>query len=198
MNAYVQEMKKALSDFYSTMTRLNAQKEQNLSTYQSNVARDENEKLDKQINDVYRATWSRLQELHSAGIAQAERWGALDGSKITDDIKLLSGGFDLKKNQVAELVEKYRGNGTMMEAIGTYASSHNMSFLEVPTVTEKVKAWGVILAYAKDVMDQCTGARVGWVQGAGAVAMLKGLVEHFGTSDIPGSALFKAYQMVEQ
>ena len=140
----------------------------------------------------------KLQQLHDEGVAQAQRWGNLDGSMITDDINLLKGGFDLDCQQVENLVERYRSNGTMMTAIASYTGSHGMIGMNIPTVDKKVKAWEVVLLNAKDIMDMCISGTVGWMGGESADKTIQDMIDRFGTSQNPGSGLDIAYKMLEQ
>lgn len=183
---------------YTTAQALMAQKEKNAETYQAEVAEEQNRGIDAKLSQLYADAWKRLQAAQAAGIVQAEKWGDLDGAKITDDLRLLGGHFELKKPQVEALVEKYRGNGTMMEAIAKYAREHNMAFLNVPSVAGKKEAWAYILDHAKTLLDQATNPpAVGWMVGATATGAVKRQIDTFGTSNVPESKLFAAYQMVE-
>lgn len=199
MNNNLVEMRDALSSYYTTAQRLMAQKEKNSETFQAEVAEEQNRGIDAKLSQLYADTWKKLQDAQAAGIAQAEKWGELDGRKITDDLRLLGGHFELKKAQVEALVAKYRGNGTMMEAIGKYACEHGMDFLNIPTVAGKVEAWGLILDHAKTLLDQAANPpAVGWMVGATAAGAVKRQIDTFGTSTVPESKLYAAYQMVEQ
>lgn len=199
MNTYLAQMRDALSSYYTSAQRLMEQKQKNSETYQAEVAEEQNRGIDAKLSQLYVDTWKKLQDAQAAGIVQAEKWGELDGSKITDDINLLGGHFELKKAQVEALVAKYRGNGTMMEAIGKYACEHEMDFLNIPTVAGKVEAWGLILDHAKTLLDQATNPpAVGWMVGASAAGAVKRQIDRFGTSDVPEGQMYAAYQMVEQ
>lgn len=199
MNTYLAQMRDALSSYYTGAQALMAQKQKNAETYQAEVAEEQNWGIDSKLSQLYADTWKKLQAAQAAGVAQAETWGELDGSKVTDDIKLLGGHFELKKPQVEALVERYRNNGTMMEAIAKYAREHGMDFLNVPSVAGKAQAWAYILDHAKSLLDQATNPpAVGWMVGATAAGAVKRQIETFGTSDVPESKLYAAYRMVEQ
>ncbi len=198
-NTYIAQMRNALEDYYTSAQALMEQKQKNSETYQAEVAEEQNRGLDAQLSQLYSEAWGKLQNAQAAGIAQAEKWGELDGSKITDDVRLLGGHFELKKPQVEALVEKYRGNGTMMEAISKYAQDHGMGYLNIPSVAAKKEAWGLILDHAKALLDQATNPpTIGWMVGATAAGAVKRQIDTFGTSNVPESKLFAAYQMVEQ
>lgn len=199
MNTYLSQMRDALSSYFTSAQALMVQKDKNTETYQPEVAEEQNRGIDAKMSQLYADTWRKLQDAQAAGIAQAEKWGDLDGAKITDDIKLLGGHFELKKAQVEALVEKYRDNGTMMEAIGKYAREHNMGFMNVPTVAGKAEAWDYILDYAKTLLDQSTNPpAVGFMVGATAAGAVKRQIDTFGTSTVPESKLYAALWMVEQ
>ena len=138
MNTYVSKMKDVLSGFYPQMKRKREEKAEAKERYSADVAAQEIDRIDREATALRNATMDKLQQLHDEGVAQAQRWGNLDGSMITDDIKLLKGGFDLNRQQVESLVERYRSNGTMMTAIDSYAGSHGMVGMNIPTVDKKV------------------------------------------------------------
>lgn len=95
-------------------------------------------------------------------------------------------------------MERYRSNGTMMAAIASYAGSHGMVGMNIPTVDEKAKAWGAVLRNAKDIMDMCISGTVGWMGGESADKSIRDMIDRFGTSQNPGSGLDIAYKMLEQ
>ena len=198
MNTYVSKMKDVLSGFYPQMKRKREEKAEAKERYSADVAAQEIDRIDREATALRNATMDKLQQLHDEGVAQAQRWGNLDGSMITDDIKLLKGGFDLDRQQVENLVERYRSNGTMMTAIDSYAGSHGMIGTNIPTVDKKVKAWEVVLCNAKDIMDMCISGTVGWMGGESADKTIQDMIDRFGTSQNPGSGLYIAYKMLEQ
>ena len=198
MNTYVSKMKDVLSGFYPQMKRKREEKAEAKERYSTDVAAQEIDRIDREAAALRNATMDKLQQLHDEGVAQAQRWGNLDGSMITDDIKLLKGGFDLDWQQVENLVERYRSNGTMMTAIDSYAGSHGMIGMNIPTVDKKVKAWEVVLLNAKDIMDMCISGTVGWMGGESADKTIQDMIDRFGTSQNPGSGLYIAYKMLEQ
>ena len=198
MNTYLAQMHDALSSYYTSAQALMDQKQKNAETYQAEVAEEQNRGIDSKLSHLYADTWKKLQDAQAAGIVQAEKWGELDGSKITDDVKLLGGHFELKKPQLEALVEKYRDNGTMSQAIAKYAKDHEMGFLNVPNVDGKKEAWGRVLDYAKGLLDQATNPpAVGWMVGAAAAGAVKRQIDNFGTSDVPEGKMYAVYKMLE-
>lgn len=198
LNIYLTQMRDALAAYSTGAQALMEQKQKNSQIYQSEVAEEQNRGIDAKLSQLYADTWKALQDAQAAGIAQAEKWGELDGSKITDDVKLLGGHFELKKPQVEALVERYRGNGTMCEALAKYAREHGMEFLNIPSVAGKVEAWGCVLDYAKSLLDQATNPpSVGWMVGAAAAGAVKRQIDRFGTSDVPEGKMYAAYKMLE-
>lgn len=198
MNTYVSKMKDVLSGFYPQMKRKREEKAEAKERYSADVAAQEIDRIDREATALRNATMDKLQQLHDEGVAQAQRWGILDGSKITDDVKLLKGCFDLDRLQVENLVDRYRSNGTMMAAIVSYANSHEMTGMNIPTVDGKVRAWESVLHHAKDVMDMCVSGSVGWMGGESADKTIRDMIDRFGASQVPGSELDIAYKMLEQ
>lgn len=79
MNTYLAQMRDALSSYYTSAQRLMEQKQKNSETYQAEVAEEQNQGIDAKLSQLYADTWKALQDAQAAGIAQAEKWGELDG-----------------------------------------------------------------------------------------------------------------------
>ena len=89
MNTYVSKMKDVLSGFYPQMKRKREEKAEAKERYSADVAAQEIDRIDREATALRNATMDKLQQLHDEGVAQAQRWGNLDGSMITDDIKTI-------------------------------------------------------------------------------------------------------------
>lgn len=155
MNTNLVEMRNALSGYYTSAQALMAQKQKNSETYQAEVAEEQNRGIDSKLSQLYADTWKKLQDAQAAGIVQAEKWGELDGSKITDDMKLLSGAFPLAEADVVGLIEKYRDNYTMLAALDKYAAEHGFAQnrAQIRTPENRKAAWSKVHAGAITLLD---------------------------------------------
>lgn len=154
MNAYLQEMKNALTSYYSA-ARSCAQKVQEArKMYQDDVAKEAIKKLYSQLEASKAASINTINEVREKAIDAANRWGVLDGDKINDgDMKLLK--LDLSAEQFQAIVNRNKNNGTMCHALAQYARKHgaaeagqadsnisdNLSSVVIPTVEGKITAY---------------------------------------------------------
>lgn len=132
----------------------------------------------------------------------AVAWGKLDGSKLTDDIKLLDSGL-VDVEAFNGLKEKYQDNATMLSALRKYADKQNAAAAreahekgdhfamiepfetrDIPTVEDKSKTWERAQASAFNMLDAMDRVgKYGNPRDWGAqmvVNALPGQIEHFG------------------
>ena len=139
-----------------------------------------------------------------AGYREAESWGRMDTSKLTDDIKLLDAGI-VDKGEFDRLKAKYSNNYTMLAALRRYGEKQNkeagkemqkngddyigaltepFDVHDIPTTEEKMKKWEKTQASALDLLDAMDGSgKYGNPDDWGAAFTLAAMpetLEHFG------------------
>lgn len=92
-----------------------------------------NETVNPQIaelnKDIERATAEAEQKANAICdeyTAQLEAEDVLDGSQLTDDVRLLSCGITLTEKDISALLEKNKNNATMIQVLSRYANEHGL------------------------------------------------------------------------
>lgn len=170
MNTYIQAMKKAMEDYYRAANDAMQKTMKARQIYQQDVAEEE---ASKYWNDLVNKKDAAIDAVVSAkdkGIAEAKRWGMLDGSKINDgDVKLLK--YNLSSEQFESLVERYKNNGTMCFILLQYAEKQNreettpgeygmvgrLNPLIIPSVENKIRAYEFFAKSALSTIENIGG-----------------------------------------
>lgn len=170
MNTYIQAMKKAMEDYYRAANDAMQKTMKARQIYQQDVAEEE---ASKYWNDLVNKKDAAIDAVVSAkdkGIAEAKRWGMLDGSKINDgDVKLLK--YNLSSEQFESLVERYKNNGTMCFILQQYAEKQNreettpgeygmvgrLNPLIIPSVENKIRAYEFFAKSALSTIENIGG-----------------------------------------
>ena len=157
-NKYLTRMKDTVNKFYEAMKAARAEIEKNNERYLPNIAAEENDKIAENLRAQERAAEAEIDTIAKEAVADVERWKALSGSEIDDaDLKLLQGAFKLDENDIKDLVEKHKNNGTMIRAIGDYAEAHKIAAV-IPTSEAKIKAYSIVAGDAKNMIGEIEDA----------------------------------------
>lgn len=66
----------------------------------------------------------KIRELHQQYDEAVDRWDMPEGSKLTDDAKLLAVDFPMNEAQFQMFCDKYRDNSVMLRLLSQYADKH--------------------------------------------------------------------------
>ena len=158
MNKHLKDMKNSVTKFYNAMQKAKADIAKNNDTYLPEIAKEENEKIESDLRALGRAAEAEIDTIGQEALADVERWKALSGKEIDDeDLKLLSGAFNLTNEDIDSLVQKHKDNGTMIRAIGDYADAHNIVTM-IPTPEAKIKAYSIAAGDAKNMITNIEDA----------------------------------------
>jgi hypothetical protein len=124
MNSHVQTMKNALGNYHKSVKAGLAKMEENNRLYRPEEAKKANATVLSRIEEEQNTAKRIIAEAREAGMREAGEWGKLDGSKITDDSKLLF-AETVTPDQFRELVQKYQNNSTMLQLLSDYAEKKN-------------------------------------------------------------------------
>ena len=198
--AHIENMKKAVSGYYSAVGEASDRISKNNSMYREDIAEAENKKVLSGLRDKRSAAEDAIIKAQDAGMMEAASWGRLDGAKITDDAKLLQ--MELSPEQFNELKERYKGNGTMSAMLVQYAHQHNaakqaddpsaimrFNVLDIPTTESKQKAYSAFANGALHLLDRMD-SNDGFLSGTNS-EMLKAAVETFGEPTQMNAQLFE-------
>ena len=168
------QIRKTLVEYKNTVDLAHRRIEEIRSEYGEEAAENERTRQEEKIKTARRAAEAAIQTAHSDAVASVRRWGQLDGSQITDDVKLLNAGL-VDRDEFIRLKEKYQDNATMLAALKKYgdeqnaknaASSDGVDFLasnlfsvgDIQTVDDKVNTWNRFQKSAIDELDYIDGS----------------------------------------
>lgn len=179
MNQHAVNMKNALNEYKKATEAAKQQIKFITDTYGKEAGEAEKEIQAKKLERARATAVDTITKAAGAGHKEAEAWGRLDGSKLTDDVKLLDAGL-VDKAEFDRLKEKYSGNYTMLHALRKYGEKQNKAAGEemrkngddgltaalvepynvrdIPTAEDKPKRWEKTQAQALDLLDAMDGS----------------------------------------
>ena len=201
MNKNAETIKNALKNYKAKRDAADERIKQIRETYGEEAAQHEAERQAKALQTARAEVESTIRAATGEGRKAAEAWGKMDGSKLTDDIKLLDAGL-VDVQTFNDLKGRYKDNSTMLAALKKYADKQNAAAMkeahekgdlplaepyetrDIPTAEGKAKGWDKAQTGALDLLDCMDGAGKyknphDW--GAAFVkAALPETLEHFG------------------
>lgn len=159
-------MKNALKTFLDASADAAKEIKRNNEIYQHDAALEANRIVAARRNTAKDAARAEIEAAAAAGKAKAETWARVAGSKIPEDAKLLQ--FSMTPEQFKELVERHRGNGTMIHLLAQYGTEQNAKngaslyqhvekyfpVAELPTLAKKVDAYTKFEGYALQLLPR--------------------------------------------
>lgn len=124
MNKHIQTMKNALTHYQKSVKTGLDKMEENTRLYKPEEAEKANAAIMARLEEEKKTVTDQIAEAQAAGQHDIDAWGKLDGSKITDDAKLLEHGA-VNPEQFRTLVDKYQDNSTMLQLLANYADKQN-------------------------------------------------------------------------
>lgn len=202
MNANADKIRKALQTYNGQRQQAEARIKQIKDLYGPEAAQHEQERQDKTLKQARTTAEETIRTAHRDGRSGAAAWGVLDGSKLTDDARLLDAGL-VDAEAFKDMKTRYKDNFTMLSALRNYGEKQNAAAAEearksgdifggkmlepfetrdIPTANSKVERWDKLQASALDTLDAIDG--VGrysddWNKSFGRAALPERL-EHFG------------------
>ena len=192
MNQHAENMKNALNGYKDLRDKANTQIKFITDTYGKEAGEAETRIQNKKLESARAAAVDTITKAGSAGYKEAEDWGRMDGSKLTDDVKLLDADL-VDSNEFDRLKDKYRDNSTMLAVLKKYGERQNNSSVEkagsfeirdILTGEDKMKKWEKAQEQALDLLDAIDGTGKysnpdDWGAAFNVAAMPETL-EHFG------------------
>lgn len=174
MNRYVESMKNALVSYKGQKTAGQARVNQIREEYGPDAAQREQERQEKKLQSARAEAERQIREAYDSGVYQAQQWGKVDGSRITDDAKLLDTGI-VDPDMFDTLKERYRDNATMLLVLKQFGERKNIEaakkaqghgdlplsdlyrVYDIATLPDKMENWRQIQAQAVDMLDMIDG-----------------------------------------
>ena len=116
MNQNAERIKTALKGYKEKREAADARIKQIRELYGDEAAQHEAERQNKTLKAARATVEETIRAAHGEGRRAAEAWGTLDGSKLTDDIKLLDAGL-VDREAFNGLKTRYKDNATMLSAL---------------------------------------------------------------------------------
>lgn len=123
MNQHLQSMKDAMKNYSARVEKARGQMAQNSKYFKPEEAEKANSDILERLKADGERVKTYIEDVREKAHKEYESWGQLDGSKITDDAKLLQ-NKGLSVDQFKALAEKYRNNATMTDLLLKYANEH--------------------------------------------------------------------------
>ena len=124
MNNYIPRMKDAILDYLSAAQRVQKTLAAGRAIYNADGIAAEEKRLGAELAKARADAEARIDAVYQEASAEASAWGRLDGSRLTDDVKLLE-GQGVTPAQFKELVERYQDNFTMLDQLKKYGERMN-------------------------------------------------------------------------
>lgn len=159
--------------------------------YQPDAAERECTRIAAWLDGERAKAQAAIDEDRKGRMQALDDWKRLDGSKLTDDVKLLDNNL-VTVEQFSGMVEKYRENATMCAALARYAERRNADAMKqkgtvpealypvgiVPTAEAKAQAISRTAAGAYSVIGLIDNGFTGFGGGADS-PMVDAAIENF-------------------
>lgn len=131
-NIYVGQMKDIVKVFYRKNREYENQKQDNAMRYVADLRDEYNNEISKQQVNACNRAKQTIAEIYSDVRGKLGKCCFLDSERINSDRLLLESGIPLSRDEVQMLVDKNRGNYTMLRLIQNYVNKHNENTSEYP------------------------------------------------------------------
>lgn len=120
MDKHIQTMKNLLINYHKDARDMMKQSAENGRVYKPEEAERINAQIRERLAKTKDDVKAQIMDARDMGRSAAERWGHIDGAKITEDARLLERGT-LSPEQFNALAKKYKDNATMGDLLLKYA-----------------------------------------------------------------------------
>lgn len=192
--SYIDEMKGAMRAYRTSMKEATARVDSIRENYGDEAAQREQARQEKALASARTSAQQKIRDAYAGAVRSVEQWGTLDGSRLTDDAKLLQSGL-VSPDQFETMKGKYADNYTMLEALRKYGDEQNAKHMkkahdagafpiggpynnrDIPTIDSKKATWGKLRDGALNMLDNIDGSANNdpfsraWFNEAGAQAI---------------------------
>ena len=167
-------IRNALKEYSTTKDAATKRVETIREQYGDEAAARERETQNKRLASARENAESVIRANYRAAVEHTEKWGRLDGSQLTDDVKLLDAGL-VDPEEFDRMKAKYSVNNTMLAALKKYGDKQNdlarkaaadsgkiplgdvYNVKDIPTTAERVQNWDKLNNKALDTLDAIDG-----------------------------------------
>jgi vacuolar-type H+-ATPase subunit H len=122
-------IRNALKTYKTTVDQAKNRLEQVKRDFGDEAEARERERLENQLKNARNQAEAVIRDSHREAVENTMKWGQLDGSKLTDDAKLLTAGL-VDPAEFDRLKTKYHDNATMLKALKKYGEQENGKRIE--------------------------------------------------------------------
>lgn len=116
-----------LSEFDTLERELEAQ--ERAETISRVHAAERREEWEQQRKAAYENTINEIEHIRRSHTEAVDKWNELDGSKLSDDAKILEMDIPMNQVQYQQLCDKHKDNSLMLSLLCQYADRHRDSDL---------------------------------------------------------------------
>lgn len=126
---YGSAVKGVVEDHIKNMDALDAQEKElqeqvRQERITGRVAAEKRKEIEDKRAVAITTAQQKIRELHQQHDEAVDRWDMPEGSKLTDDAKLLAVDFPMNEAQFQAFCDKYRNNSVMLRLLAQYADKH--------------------------------------------------------------------------
>lgn len=126
---FAKEVQKVVSNHVIYMDGLDAQEKElqeqvRRELITGRVAAEKRKEIEDKRAVAITTAQEEINRLHQEHDAAVDKWSMPDGSKLTDDAKLLAADFPMNRAQFQTFCDKYKSNSTMLMLLSQYADRH--------------------------------------------------------------------------
>ena len=171
MNDNLRKMRAALSNYHKAVKAADQQIKQINDELKPEIAKEKVSQIRANLAAARSAAVDQITAAAKKGRAEAEAWGTLNPSDLTDDVKLLQSGIRITQKEYDALCQKYQNNSSMSRVLSEYADQRNrentkglegvMYKTQLATVESKSQRWDRLQQSAEHIMWNIDGSGFG-------------------------------------
>ena len=169
MNFHVDQMRAALIKYRDTKPRYAERLAYARKWFSEEAIKLEEENIKKSMAADRAEVEDTIRSIAAVGRRRVEEWGKIDGSKLSDDVKLLDACL-VDPVDFEMLKERHKDNATMLTALKKYGEKMNAAAAVDPsgnapiynvknivTTADKLNNWNKLEKTGLDVLDMIDG-----------------------------------------
>ena len=193
-------IRSALKEYKSKVDQAKSRIDQVKQEFGDEAEARERERLEAGLKSAREKAEAVIRDSHREAVENTMKWGQLDGSKLTDDVKLLENGL-VDPAEFDRLKGKYHDNATMLKALKKYGDQENAKALEeahkngesfasvkynvhdISTADDRIVNWNKFQKSAVDRLDMIDGSgayRDSWNQAFAKAFDAESGIDEFG------------------
>ena len=171
MNDNLKKMRAALSNYHKAVKVADQQIRKINDEIKPELAKEMVSQIRANLTAARSSAIDQITAAAKKGRAEAEDWGTLNPSDLTDDVKLLQSGIRISQKEYDDLCQKYQNNGSMSRVLSEYADQRNrentdglsgvMYKTQLATVESKSQRWDKLQRSAEMIMGNIDGSGFG-------------------------------------